>query len=489
MSWPGRMSFTRIVRPCRNAFLALSASTVLTACPAPDCPTVATSVHSDYARCLARNESVTGAAQVGEYTVLDIHLSAGFMSLGPSYDFKRLLHNGRPVVDNTMRLEVWSGREDPVFFADPLYSEGARRGQFQMVTTQGGKALIEHIGDPDESYRADYDYPYGYPLTADVRYFGAPGARDNAGYLLSAYPTRVLALPAAPDGGQTPQVGWLAGIAPDGKAYAYIDGYENVSAVLVVDAAGTRRALLPLPLTPMAPSAKYEHEFSPAWRWFGEQFKWERNARGEWIVAARAPAPAPPPERPAEALFTDPANGYRQCFSDDNEACLRGWTDAPSRPTRAGAGDDCCLSKYAWSPTTPARAFDAKVTALYYATAGASESGYQLMLDAPPAAVAASIARRLRARNGRFIQPEACPETIEGIEHCAARIEAATGWDMLGHDGIIMRVSGAAKKGHVFVTPDIAFAVFAMPDGGAAVATLARRALTAPAADRASARR
>lgn len=486
MPWSGRESFQRIGRWCRQVFPAVVASTVLTACSVPDCPKVATSVYDDYARCLARNESVTGAAQVGDYTVLDIHLSAGFMALGASYDFQRLLHDGRPVVDNSLTIEVWSGRDDPVFFIDPVYSEEPDRGQFQIVYTLAGTPVVEHIGDPNESYHANYAFRFGYPLTPQLRYFGAPDGRDHAGYLLGAHPTRVIDLPPAPGGGQTPLVGWLASVSPDGKAYAYIDGYQEVQAILVVDADGAHRGLIALPATAMEPARKHEHPFEPAWRWFAAQFTWARNDRGDWIVAPHAPA-SRAPENPLEELFIDAENGYRQCFSDDHPACLRGWR-VHEEAARAGGDEECCLSKYAWTPTTPARAFGAGVSTLLYADTGASTSGYQLMLDAPHDTVTAAIIRVLRARRTPFIQPGDCPDSEEGILACVERIEKATGWDVLANDGAGTRILHAAKSHAVFVTPSAAFAVFPMPDGRSAISTLARRAVTAPAADRDSAR-
>lgn len=471
----------------RHAAPALLASVLLAGCAAPDCPQVATSDYDQYARCLPHDESVTAAAQAGAFTVLDVYRSALPLPFSSGHGFKRILYQGRTVVDETDGVHVWAGKADGVIFSEPVFSK-AGKAQFHLVYADAGKPVVEDIGDPDQGYHATLDFPYGYPLTPDVRYFGDLGLPDSRGYLLSVHPTRVVKLPMTPKGMRTPLVGWLAAVAPDGKAFAYIDDYAQVSAIQVVDADGSSRGLVAIPFTPLAQPDAGQHPFEPAWRWFAATYAWDKNEHGAWIVSRRAPPsppPPPPPKNPLEELFIDARTGYLQCFAEGDPACLRGWGP---RKARTDSDDECCLSEYAWAPTDQARAFGADVTALFYARLGLPGSGYELMLDAPHDSVSAAIVSSLRARKVPFVRLDECPGSSDGADECLARMERTVGWKTPVDGGPVRQMLDLAQEHAVFMTPTAAFVVFPMGDGGTLLSTLARHDLTAPAAARDSAR-
>jgi hypothetical protein len=203
------------------------------------------------------------------------------------------------------------------------------------------------------------------------------------------------------------------------------------------------------------------------------------------IVSRRAPPSPPPPQNPLEELFIDARTGYLQCFAEGDPARLRGWGP---RKARTDSDQECCLSKYAWTPADPARAFGAGVTALFYASLGLPGSGYELMLDAPHDSVSAAIVSSLRARKVPFVRLGECPGSSEGADECLARMERTVGWKTPVDDGPVRQMLRLAQQRAVFMTPTAAFVVFPMDDGSTLLSTLARHDLTAPAADRDSAR-
>jgi hypothetical protein len=473
MPCPDRMSLCQMKRWCRTIAPAVLASALLTGCATPDCPRVATSDYSQYARCLPSDESVTAAAQVGAFTVLDVYRSALPLPFSSGHGFKRVLYQGRTVVDETDAVHPWPGKD--VLFSRLVFSKTGK-AQFHLIYAKAGKALVEDIGDPGQGYHATTEFPYGYPLTPELRYFGDLGLPDSRGYLLSVFPTRVVTLPMTPGGMRTPLVGWLAAVAPDGKAFAFIDDYEAVSAIQVVDADGASRGLVAIPLTPLAQPGAGQHPFEPAWRWFAATYQWDKNEHGAWIVSRRAPAP--PQQNPLEELFIDARVGYRQCFAEGDPACLRGWGP---RKARLDSDEECCLSKYAWAPTTPARAFGAEVRALFYARLGSTGSGYEMMLDAPHDNVSAAIVRGLQARNVPFVRLDECQSSSDGAKECLSRMERTVGWKTPIDDGPVRQMLDLAQQRAVFMTPTAAFVVFPMDDGSTLLSTLARHDLTTPA--------
>lgn len=479
-----RMWLRRMTRWCRDVAPAFLVSVLLTGCATPDCPRVATLDYSQYEPCLPRNETVKGASQVGAFTVLDVYRSPAPLPFNSGSNFQRILYQGHTVVDETAYVHAWAGKE--VLFARTAWGK-AGKAQYHLVYARDGKPVVEDIGDPSQTYNATTEFPYGYPLTPDLRYFGHFNLPDSRGYLLGVHPTRVVTLPMTPTGVRTPLLTWLAGVSPDGKTFAYIDDYDAVSAIRVVDADGASRGVVPIPMTPLAKPDAGQHPFAPAWRWFGATYRWDKNEHGAWIVARRgtdADASAPP-QNPLEELFIDARVGYRQCFAQGDPACLRGWGP---RTARADLAAECCLSRYAWAPTIPARAFGANVTALFYADQRGVGSGYEVMLDAPHDSVTAAIVRGLRSRKIPFVRLDDCPAYPDGAKECLGRMERTVGWKTPVDDGPVRQMLRLAQERAVFMTPTAAFVVFPMEDGSSLLTTLARHDLTAPAGARTSAR-
>lgn len=286
MAWMGCKSLARTARRWRHIAPVILASMSLTACRAPDCPKIATAVHEAYAPCLARDESVTASAQWGAFTILDINRRPGIATFGTPESYKRLLHDGRPVVDRTFAVYVWNVNDNPVFFTEPEGSEDGLKSQFRIDYARDGMPVAENIGNPEENYDKTFTFPFGYPLTPALRYFAEQSAR-SAGYLLAVHPTRIVKLPMMPAEGKMPFYSWLAGMSPDGKAFAFIDDRDDIKALQVVDIDGASRAIVVVPPTSLPHHEKYEHPLAPAWRWFDATYAWSRNDRGQWTVTPR----------------------------------------------------------------------------------------------------------------------------------------------------------------------------------------------------------
>jgi hypothetical protein len=369
-------------------------------------------------------------------------------------------------------IKPWAGLSGTVLFAD-IYEGDLGVSRLHLIYERAGQPIVERVDVGSNGWAADHEFPYGYPLDSGVRYFPRYVESRNAGFLLSAFPTRLTSLPLGPEGMRVPWVQSLAGIAPDGKAYAYTDSHMTPSAVVVVDADGTVHAPVPIPFTALTlrvqPGA---NPFEPIWRWFAVAFTWQKDQRGRWEIVPTRESPAISAANPVEEPFIDASTGYQACFASANPVCLQGWRLQQDSAALLG---DCCLSRYAYAPTQLTRAFEANVVAMVYSKSVTGDSGYRLLLNAPPDRVVAAMSKRLQIRKVPFVRTDECPNIATDNAACIAALKQSINWktDPTG-DQILSVIFRAGENTAVFMTPTVAFAVYAAPDGRTWIDTLAR---------------
>lgn len=442
--------------------LAMMLPMLLAGCGQQPCPTDPSLGFASYRACLARYETLRQASQDGPFTILDLSYdSPGGYLFGSHQEYRRVLYRGHTVVERAERVDTWPGSGGHVLFSH-FYVDTA--WTLNLVYERADQAVVERL-DVGVTTQLDGVSPIGFPWRDDTRYF-PDLSRDNAGFLLRALPTRLVALPPGPRDDSLPAIEALAGVAPDGGAYAYADSPQTPSVLVVVDANGTVHAPMPVPLARLDDAPDRQAAYMPLWRWFAGAYDWRKNARGRWDLVARQQARTGRAGNDVEALFTNAAAGYATCFDPANRRCRQDW-----RPAVGACTGDDCVPGYAYRPVVPKRAFGAPVVMLRYASAAVSGSGYQLLLDAAPGRVAVAVADRLARDAIPFVRLDRCPDIIQDEQACAAELEA------IGLDRnleTLVHTWRAIKGGMVFMTPTAAFRVSAAPDGRTWIATLAR---------------
>jgi len=451
-----------------RCILGIVALCLLAGCASADCPPVAGPDLSIYERCMARGEYVKSATQIGPFTVLDVDYSSGHGSLGYRDRFERLLHRGRVVLKNARRIHRWEDRDDVVLLVDYHNPAKPNDGMLHLVYEQAGRPVVEHI--PQTGYYANETHPYGLPLTSQLRYFSNGESRDDAGFLLQAPPARRTVLPPGLEGHRSPTAQQLAGIAPDAKSFAYTDRFSDPTVLLVVDADGTLRDPIPIPIPPQVPGGReLAHPFKPLWKWFDETFTWQRDARGHWYLVPawqRSPAGA---AAPLEAFFVDAASAYRDCIGEDTPGCLGGWRLRKDPDNQ----EQCCAARYSYLPSTPARAFGAPVLELAIGKTASWGAGYNLLLDAPMAQVLALLEQRFAAQGGKALRLDTCVVT-QGRETCQKKLTTLTHMDRLDGYSYAPQILSSAERQPVFVTPSATFALYPETAGRTWLLTLVR---------------
>ena len=422
-----------------------------------------------YDRCLSRHESVTSATRLEPFTVLTISYDEPYGYWGAHLMYQRILHKDRVLTKKVDSVQPWSGLSNSVLFAD--FYEGDA-SSLHLIYEREGRPIVERIDAGRDGWFATHDLPYGFPLHPGVRYFPKYVSGNDAGFILSVLPTRVTILPAGPEGVRVPSVQSLAGIAPDGNAYAYADSRMTPSAVVVVDKDGMVHDPIPIPFTSLAISVRSDaNPFEPLWHWFNFTFTWQKNERGRWEIVSKWVSPSATPANALEELFINAFNGYKACFVSDNPACFQGWKLQENRNAQSS---DCCLSRYAYAPTKPTEAFSANVEKLVYSALVTSGSGYQMLLNAPPELVIATLSKRLKSRNVPFVRGDQCPDVALNESSCIAQMKQSIKWkDSVSHD-VLGAIFSACEIGAVFVTPTVALAIYSAPNGQTWVDTLAR---------------
>jgi hypothetical protein len=437
------------------------------------CPTTPDWGLKVYDGCLDSHETATEATQIGPFTTLAILYVNGYGYFGTHRTYQRLLYKGRILASEVSDVQPWNGLSSPVLFAD--WYVGDDLGSLHLIYERGRQPIVERIVRSGSGWRADQQFPYGYPLQSGTRYFPRTFGGFDAGFLLDVLPTRLTKLPLGPEGVSVPSVQSLAGIAPDGTAYAYADSETNPSAVVVVNADGTLRDPIPIPFTTLAlgfgPNINL---FDPLWRWFGLTFKWEKDTRGRWDIRPTWADAAASASNPVEEPFIDGVSGYHSCFVSANRACLQGW-----RPVHDGASrfGDCCLSRYVYEPAEQTQAFGADVQAVVYSKSAASNSGYRLLLNSPADRVIATLTTRLQGRKVQFVRTDQCKNFAPDYDECIARLNQTFHPNGQLSQELLSAIFRATDNTAIFVTPTVAFAVYAAPKGRTWVDTLARYAL------------
>lgn len=430
-----------------------------------------------YAKWLQKNESAQAVTRAGPFTILDVtwfEHGSSFMGSTLPDRYQRVVWRDKVLVQKARLLERWdtgNGRTMLVVLAN---KEGSKFERTLLIVDERPDGTVLHrprSTDPDWS--EDPNYSIGTPVDRRTRHFGITDGSFN--FLLDLETLAVTKIPKGVGNWAVPHVTEYAGMAPDGTAVAYASGDVDPSALVVVDLAGGRRDVIPIPQAILAkdPEKDLSH-FSPLLRWFAANRVWRKNSAGQWdtqpVAVPRAAA------NPVEELYLDADSGYRTCFVAANDACARGWRNA-------GDKDNAALPElhghsHAYVPEQPVRAFGANVAALWLRPA-VVENGYTLLSDASPEHLARELAARLAQRRVPFVDTTQCPGIRSGTRECMALLTRTFGWEgQLAPyiEGAIQPGDGAAA---VIVTPTAILAI--SPRGtGSYLVTMARYARSGP---------
>ncbi|WP_374584414.1 hypothetical protein [Pseudoduganella sp.] len=352
-----------------------------------------------YAKWLENGEEVESTEQVGPFTVLHIrYRPSGWGSFhGTGHNLDRVLHAAKVVVEKSEISKPWEGTGAPAVLS---YVYAGDKSPLHVVYERKGKPVVERI-DGDR-----IGLTLGEPVGPGLRYFEVESG-THIGFLLKAFPLQVFAVPR---GAEHSKFAYLAGLAPDFKAFALADSPATPTAVIVVDAQGKLGDPIPMPLMPGASrEIAGDRPSELARAWFDSHFAWQKNAEGRWdIVRATTDAPGAATANPVEELFLDASMGYRTCFGGNAIACLRGWQKVPAEG-KAMQDLFCCDTPYFYKPVQTVRAFGAPVRRLLYAPA-AGGAAYHLILNAPPEQVMRELSARVERRGFRHLNHEQITE-------------------------------------------------------------------------------
>jgi hypothetical protein len=425
---------------------------------------------SPYRAWLVDGESVLDAVEDGPFTLLHIDYRAGSGYLTSTHlIYYRIVYRDRIIVKEAERAGHWAGATVPSFFVE-IYGDNGYA--LHVAREAAGKPVLQHLASADQGWHGEKGFEYGYPLSANVRYF-PPDHPRGRGFLLHAAPFTVQLLPPVVGAsGHGPAVNYLASIAPDGKSVAYVDGFVPPGMIMVSDDDGVIHDPILIPAANMAEREEGANSVARIMRWFPTAFTWERSSLGKWQLAQRANAHgAARPANPVEELFLDASIGYRNCFASTVASCLPDWRrDLGDNPREALA--DSAALPYFYVPVKPVQAFGANVNLLHAGFIG--RPNYAVILDAPAAKVTAELISRLTSRNIPFVRSDQCPRGPEGWVDCAVPLHAQLGWTLPVEDELLAAVGNDPAMSTVFILPTLAVAVSARPDGMSLLKTVAR---------------
>ncbi|NVD74438.1 hypothetical protein HUX88_28550 [Duganella sp. BJB1802] len=432
-----------------------------------------------YVSTLKDGEYVTKDAPNGRFTVLSIRQSGGKGFFGAWHsDYKRLIHNGRIVIEKSDLIEPWPGLDRPAFF---VHSNSPLEKEEYLVHETAGKVVVDRIDHGDlehsDSQRVmTREFPFGYPLRAGARYF--PGV-STPGFLLSVFPMKVQVLPA-PFNERRDKL-WiqsLASISPDQKSFAYVDSLDEPSSLLVADDNGESRDALPIPIVslPREPDPKV-NPYERVRAWFDQSYTWQRNAEGKWDIVPIAPV-APEHRNtanPLEEIFLTEAGGYRNCFITAHKGCASGWRQATAGEMNREFGEDY-TPPFVYAPVTPMQAFGANAKLVLLRRVHFSGSGYTLFAESTPEKVVAEISRRLQQRKITFVRVDQCPRGEDNKRSdCDALIKSNLGKQGRNGYGLDEVIHAGETGGTVFVMRNLAVVVLSSKNGGTMIATIFRQ--------------
>lgn len=442
---------------------------LVTACSRSPCASTTSTGETNYDRCLRKYESVTAVRPFGPFTVLDIHYSEPFGYFGAKLTYHRILHNGRTLIKRADRLQDWPEARRAALLVEYPGKDGLRT-YLHLLYEQGGEPVIERIVEGDAGWVANEQFSYGYPLGPHRRYFPRYIGAPDAGFLLSIFPTQVVTLPSGPQGVGVPWAQALAGIAPDGSAYAYTDSETAPSVLVLVNGDGQIGDPQPISITsPVSAKETRTNPFDPLWRWFSASYRWEKNTADRWRIVEIERSSVIRASNPIEELFVDASGGYPTCFDPKNPSCLSGWHLVANPGEVLG---DCCISRYVYSPDRRTTAFDTDVLVIAFSRGLAPAAGYKLLLNATPAQVSAALEERLVSRRIRFASSSEC-ETDAAYEAMFDQIVQLE--DPIEHDELFRATLAAcSSNAKVFVTASGALAVYPASSGRSWIYTIGR---------------
>ena len=341
-----------------------------------------------YAEWLENDETVESVSQELPLTILHINREPTdwlrIFSNQERYD--RVLYKRKIVIEKGDPARLWQGLGQPAVIVHQYANISDDQSPLFLVYERNKKAVVEHID------MGTYIKEIGEPIGPGLRFFENEDSR-YVGALLKAFPIEKTLLPKGPD---WPSIEEPAGIAPDRKAFAYVDSLAEPSVVLVVDAEGNFGEPIPVPAIPAFPQGpRTSSRIVQILPWFDARFKWHKTTAGKWDLTRIATSEHILSATDAlEELFLDASKGYLNCFGSASVACLGGWR----RSWRIEEHEVCqCAKAYVYLPLQPVRAFGANVNRLWYGITG-NGSAYHLILDAPPEQVAGELRKRLKAR-------------------------------------------------------------------------------------------
>lgn len=427
-----------------------------------------------YAGVLKRGESVTLAEPDGPFTALSIlYRQGGGYLTSTEISSRRLLYRDRVLLDKAETMARWPDIAQPVYFASVVDNTDT---VVKLAYEKNGAPVLGKL-NTGADYRATRRYPFGFPMAPGLLYF--PG-QLWPGFLLRAQPQAVVQsmLPDPLAGPYSLHANTLASISPDGAAYALVNSEYAPLVVMVVDAQGSHRDAIGLPVTYLAGLEDSRDEtanpYQRLWDWAGKALSWRRNAGGRWEVRPVFADAAPELNNPLEELFLDEQRGYRHCFAPDNAGCLPGWRKAASNEVQQ-AFSPGYAPPFAYAPVAPAQAFGAPVSLLLFARMGLGGAGYTLQLDGEPGAVAAQLTARLAQRRIAYVRTDQCPRRTDTIDKCKALlVQKFSRPESQARELEQLVSSMEGRPGVLFILSHTAFVVRPGEQGGSLLQTLFR---------------
>lgn len=436
-------------------------------------PVYAAGKGEEFERFLKEYETARQIVVNGPFAAIDIdYRKPGSYFTSARLFYWRVVFKDKIYLDRVDNVQHWEGVEPSTFF---VYKYDDAKSPLHVLSHKNGKPVMERIDLAASHWHSRGPFRFGYPIDAQTRYFPRHYFGDG-GFLLKAHPLTAMPLPEGLGSGCcTLSINTLAGISPDGEAYAYVDKPDTPTALVVVSRQGKKQTPFPVPMSRIFDPRKSEDAspYEPLWRWLPMHFKWGQDAAGNWDVTPQIAAPGVNGTAALESLFISPRTGYRTCFAPSNSSCAAGWREASGDDERRVFGQQRERASYGYVPKMPLKAFDAPVELLIFGPAYSS-TGYELYLRGRAENVVDAIKRRFASEKVDYLRVNQCPPDSINRYSCLPLLKEKFQWPLYLEDQLASILERSEEYGAVFVTANGAFTVRQLSSEVTAVLTLAR---------------
>jgi len=439
----------------RNPFgVLLAMAFVLSACATETVPE-----HGRFAPAshLSARERALEVRTDGPFTVIKIeYRKPGSYFTSEDRLYYRVLFRGRQLLDEVTSVRKWPGITRSVWLVRDYHRSTTR---LRLLHEKNGEPTLEQIENPALGSLKEYTWKPG------ILYFPRDG-RTDAGFLLDADTFTTKPLPRMLAHRRLLRTEALAGIAPDGQAYAYADSPLEPASLVVLDQEGRNGPPLHVPVKVLAKDGDSEGAYPALVRWFEQNFVWTRDVQGRWHVQpipdAASAKDVAVDSSTIEALFADPSRGYRSCFHPGHPACTERWATVED--------------EFTYRPVRPVNAFGAAVESIAYLG-----DGYQLHLKEAPSTVEAAAKRTLTRLSVPYVRWGQCLDSRGKSEDCRTHLHSKLPWPQPNTSRyyyLLEKMEANAQRGAVFATAQAIFVITPGPMGSSLISTLARYDLT-----------